>query len=176
MAIKVTYTNRLISFHYDAKYRNDPYVLPVWDAVPLVYVISIKGRWFDGINLHHLPMKNRIAFVEVMTKLSQQVKNPKRFANLTYRLVKKDKRFRGVIKGYRLYLRNRAYNALYIKKEDLPKLVRIQPKYIARKYDNRKKLEALKKKKTQEKQKKKASETRTKRIKKRDDKKKSKKR
>ncbi len=173
MAVKFSYANRLVSFQYDAKFRD---TLPVWDTHPLVYIIQIKGRYMTGINLHHLPMKTRVAFVEVMSKLNKAVGNPNRFARLTYNLIKKDRRFKGVERGFRMYIARRAINAIFIKKEDLPKFVKIQPKYIARKFKNKEALKAIKKKKAQDNRKKKASENREKRIKKRDDKKKSKKR
>lgn len=42
---------KLIYYRYDAKYKD---ILPVWDALPLVFPISYTGNGFYGVNLHFL--------------------------------------------------------------------------------------------------------------------------
>ena len=60
---------RMYLFHYNAKYKD---ILPYWDRYPLVFPFDkAPGGWdegFYGINLHYLPVKNRI---DLMTALIQ---------------------------------------------------------------------------------------------------------
>jgi hypothetical protein len=50
-------------FYYDAKTKDD---LPYWDKFPLVLVLEKYSDGFLGLNLHYLPIKQRVLF---MTKL-----------------------------------------------------------------------------------------------------------
>jgi len=54
---------RMYFFYYDAKTKDD---LPYWDRFPLVLVLEKYNDGFLGLNLHYLPIKQRVLF---MTKL-----------------------------------------------------------------------------------------------------------
>lgn len=51
----------LYYFYYDPKTKTD---LPYYDKFPLVLVLSAKSDSFLGLNLHYLPLRYRVAFMD----------------------------------------------------------------------------------------------------------------
>jgi hypothetical protein len=51
----------LYFYYYDAKTKKE---LPYWDRFPLVIVLEKYSDGFLGLNLHYLPLKYRIIFME----------------------------------------------------------------------------------------------------------------
>lgn len=51
----------LYFYYYDAKTKKE---LPYWDRFPLVLVLEKYSDGFLGLNLHYLPLKYRILFME----------------------------------------------------------------------------------------------------------------
>lgn len=51
----------LYYFYYDPKTKAD---LPYYDRFPLVLVLDIKPDSFLGLNLHYLPLRYRLAFLD----------------------------------------------------------------------------------------------------------------
>ena len=51
----------LYFFYYDAKTKKE---LPYWDRFPLVLILERYPDGFLGLNLHYLPIKHRIIFME----------------------------------------------------------------------------------------------------------------
>jgi hypothetical protein len=51
----------LYFFYYDAKTKKE---LPYWDKFPLVLILERYPDGFLGLNLHYLPIKHRIIFME----------------------------------------------------------------------------------------------------------------
>lgn len=57
-----TFSNgKLYFFYYDPKTKND---LPYYDRFPLVLVLDKQEDGFLGLNLHYLPMRYRVAFLD----------------------------------------------------------------------------------------------------------------
>ena len=51
----------LYYFYYDPKTKAD---LPYYDKFPLVLVLNINPDGFMGLNLHYLPLRHRVAFLD----------------------------------------------------------------------------------------------------------------
>jgi hypothetical protein len=51
----------LYCFSYDPKTKSD---LPYWDAFPMVIMLDRYNDGFLGLNLHYLPYKYRVAFLD----------------------------------------------------------------------------------------------------------------
>jgi hypothetical protein len=58
----------LYFFYYDPKTKAD---LPYWDRFPLVLVLEKYDDGFLGLNLHYLPVKYRVAFLQKLMKYAQ---------------------------------------------------------------------------------------------------------
>jgi len=65
------YVGRMVMFYYQAKYRE---TLPYYDMFPLVIVVKMLPDGFLGLNLHYLPIKNRL---QVLTAFYQFYKDHK---------------------------------------------------------------------------------------------------
>jgi len=57
----------LYCFYYDPKTKAD---LPYWDRFPMVLILEKYDDGFLGINLHYLPVKFRIAFLQKLMKFA----------------------------------------------------------------------------------------------------------
>ena len=57
----------LYFFYYDPKTKTD---LPYYDRFPLVIPVSIENDSFLGLNLHYLPVRQRMVFLDKMFDLA----------------------------------------------------------------------------------------------------------
>jgi len=99
-------TNRFIKgglffFYYDPKTKAD---LPYYDKFPLVLMLEKYEDGFLGLNLHYLPIKYRVAFMNKLMDYARfdEEDNPIR-VRITYDILnatKKFKEFRPCIKRY----------------------------------------------------------------------------
>lgn len=82
----------LYFFYYDPKLKAE---LPYYDKFPLVIPLEKYNDGFLGLNLHYLPIKYRIAFMDKLIDYAVLNENddPKRI-RVTYELLKMSKRFR----------------------------------------------------------------------------------
>ena len=62
----------LYYFYYDPKTKND---LPYYDRFPLVLILDIKPDGFMGLNLHYLPLQQRIALLDKLMGYADLDKN-----------------------------------------------------------------------------------------------------
>lgn len=62
----------LYYFYYDPKTKND---LPYYDRFPLVLVLDIQPDGFMGLNLHYLPLRQRIALLDKLMEYADLDKN-----------------------------------------------------------------------------------------------------
>jgi len=100
------YTNRFIKgglffFYYDPKLKEE---LPYYDRFPLVLMLERYEDGFLGLNLHYLPIKYRVAFMNKLMDYARfdEEDNPIR-VRITYDILnatKKFKEFRPCIKRY----------------------------------------------------------------------------
>lgn len=58
---------KMYLFHYDPKGREE---LPYYDTFPLIFVTDIKKGRFYGINLHYLPIEQRMILMSNLLKKS----------------------------------------------------------------------------------------------------------
>jgi hypothetical protein len=58
----------LYCYYYDPKTKDD---LPYWDRFPMVLVLEKYNDGFLGLNLHYLPVKYRVAFLQKLMKYAQ---------------------------------------------------------------------------------------------------------
>lgn len=65
------------NFVYDAKHKD---TLPVWDAHPISIPIGYYPDGWLGINLHYLPLRERVRLLQAMEKVSRIRNKTRRFA------------------------------------------------------------------------------------------------
>jgi hypothetical protein len=82
----------LYYFYYDPKTKAD---IPYYDRFPLVLVLDIQTDGFLGLNLHYLPVKYRIAFLDKLMEYASFDENDdiKRI-RVSYDLLTSSRRFR----------------------------------------------------------------------------------
>ena len=82
----------LYYFYYDPKTKAD---IPYYDRFPLVLVLDIQSDGFLGLNLHYLPVKYRIAFLDKLMEYASFDENDdiKRI-RVSYDLLTSSRRFR----------------------------------------------------------------------------------
>jgi hypothetical protein len=94
---------RLYLFSYDPKTKEN---LPYYDIFPLVLVLEKDGNSFLGLNLHYLPLKYRVVFLDKLLDLAQLDTNGDiKRVQVTYDILSASKRFkefRPCIKRYLL--------------------------------------------------------------------------
>jgi len=89
--------NRLINgglycFYYDPKTKDD---LPYYDKFPLVLILEKYPDGFLGLNLHYLPIKYRVAFLDkLMDYAVYNEENEVKRLRVTYDILSASKRFR----------------------------------------------------------------------------------
>lgn len=82
----------LYFFGYDAKGKD---TLPYWDKFPLVLALEKYSDGFLGLNLHYLPVKYRVAFLEKLMDFSVQgAENELLRLRVTYDILQASKRFK----------------------------------------------------------------------------------
>lgn len=81
----------LYFFYYDPKTKAD---LPYWDRFPLVLVLEKYDDGFLGLNLHYLPVKYRVAFLQKLMKYAQlNGENDIRRMRISYEILQGVKRY-----------------------------------------------------------------------------------
>lgn len=106
--------DKLYHFRYRPKLSE---VLPFWDKQPLMFPLHITKDRTLGLNIHWIPFAFRKRFVEFLIKLSLKVRSPKRFAQLTYEIIKNDPSLKSALPGIRMYINNRASSIKEIDKD-----------------------------------------------------------
>ena len=116
---------RMYLFYYDAKLKNKPSQLPIWDRYPLIYPIDLQKDGFLGINLHYLPPKLRAVLMDNL----DAIKNNKKYDDSTklkisYGLLKSAARFKYFKPCIKKYLNNNVRSRfMYIKPNEWPLVV-----------------------------------------------------
>jgi hypothetical protein len=82
----------LYYFYYDPKTKEK---LNYYDRFPLVLVLDIQNDGFLGLNLHYLPIRYRIAFLDKLMEYAvlDDENNPKRL-HISYELLSASRRFK----------------------------------------------------------------------------------
>ena len=82
----------LYCYYYDPKTKDD---LPYYDRFPLVLILERYNDGFLGLNLHYLPVKYRIAFLDkLMGYASYDDNDEVRRMRVTYDILNASRRFR----------------------------------------------------------------------------------
>ena len=82
----------LYCYYYDPKTKDD---LPYYDRFPLVLVLERYNDGFLGLNLHYLPVKYRIAFLDkLMGYASYNDEDEVKRMRVTYDILNASRRFR----------------------------------------------------------------------------------
>lgn len=71
------------NFVYDAKHKD---TLPTWDAFPISIPIEYYKDGWLGLNLHYLPLRQRMELLQALDKVSRVTNKSRRFA-LSYRIL-----------------------------------------------------------------------------------------
>jgi len=95
------FKGRLYQFFYDPKGKAD---MPYYDRFPLVLILEKYDDGFLGLNLHYLPIKYRVAFLDKLLNYAilDDENNPTRL-RITYDILtasRRFKEFRPCIKRY----------------------------------------------------------------------------
>jgi hypothetical protein len=73
---------------YDAKWKDTP-MLPVWDALPLFFVLSLESKFAIVLNIHYMPLGLRIQMLGILTEFAINTHSPDRTKlQLTWDMVK----------------------------------------------------------------------------------------
>jgi hypothetical protein len=82
----------LYYFYYDPKTKAD---LPYYDRFPLVLVLEISADGFLGLNLHYLPIRERIALLDNLMEYADLDKNKDILRmRVSYDILNASKRFK----------------------------------------------------------------------------------
>jgi hypothetical protein len=83
---------KLYHFYYDPKGKED---LPYYDRFPLVLALEKYPDGFLGLNLHYLPVKYRVAFLDKLLEYATVDKdNDPMRVKVTYDILQASKRFK----------------------------------------------------------------------------------
>ena len=94
----------LYYFYYDPKTKNE---LDYYDRFPLVLVLEIYADGFLGLNLHYLPIKYRIAFMDkLMDYASLDVRDDIKRMRVSYDLLSSTRRFKEFKPCIKKYLKS----------------------------------------------------------------------
>ena len=92
---------KMYLFHYDAKYKD---ILPYWDRFPLIFPFDDTNNGFYGINLHYLPINQRInlmaALIEAQGQTGWSLNDDYYLQGLSYTIIKGFKPAQKCIKRY----------------------------------------------------------------------------
>jgi hypothetical protein len=92
----------LYCFYYDPKTKDK---LPYYDRFPLVLVLDRQPDGFTGLNLHYLPIKYRVAFLnKLMSYASYKDEDEIKRLRVTYEILTSSKRFREFRPCFKKYL------------------------------------------------------------------------
>jgi hypothetical protein len=86
------FKGRLYQFFYDPKGKAD---MPYYDRFPLVLILEKYDDGFLGLNLHYLPIKYRVVFLDKLLNYAilDDEDNPARL-RITYDILTASRRFR----------------------------------------------------------------------------------
>ena len=106
----------LYFFGYDAKTKDK---LPYWDKFPLVLALEKYSDGFLGLNLHYLPVKYRVAFLDKLMDFSiPGAKNEVLILRVTYDILQASKRFKEFKPCVKRYLSSHIQTKMVAVKQD----------------------------------------------------------
>lgn len=106
----------LFFFGYDAKTKAD---LPYWDKFPLVIPLERYSDGFLGLNLHYLPIRYRVAFLDKLMDYSiQGAEDETLRLRVTYDILSASKRFKEFKPCVKRYLTSHVQTKLVAVKTD----------------------------------------------------------
>jgi len=92
----------LYCFYYDPKTKDQ---LPYYDRFPLVLILDRHPDGFTGLNLHYLPLKYRVAFLNKLMGYAQYKEEDEiKRLRVTYDILSSSKRFREFRPCFKRYL------------------------------------------------------------------------
>jgi hypothetical protein len=72
------------NFVYDAKHKDK---LPTWDAFPISIPIEFYNDGWLGINLHYLPLRERMQLLKALEKVKKTTRNKNTRFKLSYKIL-----------------------------------------------------------------------------------------
>jgi len=98
------YNGGLYFFYYDPKTKAD---LPYYDRFPLVLVLDIQKDGFLGLNLHYLPIRERIALLDKLMDFAVTDRNNDiQRMHLSYDILNASRRYKEFKPCLKKYLMN----------------------------------------------------------------------
>jgi len=96
------YNGGLYFFYYDPKTKAD---LPYYDRFPLVLALDIQSDHFTGLNLHYLPIRYRIAFLDKLMDFAVLDKNNEiQRMRISYEILNASRQFKEFKPCFKKYL------------------------------------------------------------------------
>ena len=103
---------KLYCFYYDPKTKDK---LPYYDRFPLILVLDRHDDGFSGLNLHYLPLKYRVAFLNKLMQYAmyqnEELHEIKKL-RVTYEILTASKRFKEFKPCYKRYLYDHVHSKL----------------------------------------------------------------
>lgn len=95
---------RFYAYQYVFNKDNSFNEIKFWDVFPLTFVFEVKGRYFWGLNFHHIPRQSRLIWLARIKKIYEmQIENDKALTSLNYsRLFSAFKKATYGIRQYRI--------------------------------------------------------------------------
>ena len=96
---------RMYMFHYDPKTSA---TIEYYDAFPLVMLVDMSSRGFEGLNLHYLPIDLRQKlFYSLLSDATNKSYDQNVYLKITYDKLKSARKYKGFKPCYKKYLTNR---------------------------------------------------------------------
>jgi hypothetical protein len=96
------YNGGLYFFYYDPKTKAE---LPYYDKFPLVLALDIQKDHFTGLNLHYLPIRYRIAFLDKLMNFAVlDKKNEIQRMSVSYEILNASRQFKEFKPCFKKYL------------------------------------------------------------------------
>lgn len=103
--VKIFETGRMYLFNYDPIGRTS---LPYYDTFPLILLTDIKNDGFYGINLHYLPVEQRMVFLSnIVPQKGVYKKDKLQKLYISYDSIKDVQEFQFFKPCFKKYLKNR---------------------------------------------------------------------
>lgn len=119
-------------FKYNPKLKEK---LPFWDTRPLMIPLRTSSTRTLGLNVHWVPQQFRRKLIEHLLKLSVKIRGEKKFARMTYTLLKNNRGLRPALNGVRLYINSRVSDVTVIQRDKVQDF--FLPRKVQRGFFNR---------------------------------------
>ena len=99
--VRTPHVGRMYIFYYFPKTRRQ---MPYYDLFPNIFMTDISSKYFQGINLHYLPVGMREDFfLRLLERVNKQNYDKQTFLRITYEYLDSFRRFRAFKSCWKRY-------------------------------------------------------------------------